>query len=271
MKAFKIILALAIITFSFISCDKVDAPYKEEIEKPDTEKKVLLEDYTGQKCVNCPAAHEIAHELQDAYGEENLIIVAVHAGFFATPSGPPFEYDFRTEAGTAYETYFSVQTYPTGMVDRTNTGGNYLVDKDAWGTEVAKQFEEENLVNIEIIPSLNGNQLSGEVNIDFINAFSTQANLQIWITEDSIIKPQVVPGGYEEDYVQMNVLRGAINGTWGEAFPSSNYPADGTESFSFSNFQFGEDWVAEELSLVVFVYEQESKKVIQVEKIKITE
>jgi len=271
MKAFKIILASIIITFAITSCDKVEAPYKEEIEKPNTEKKVLLEDYTGQKCVNCPAAHDIAHELQDAYGEENLIVVAVHAGFFATPTGPPFEYDFRTEAGTEYESFFSVQTYPMGTVDRTNTGGNYLVDKDAWGTEIAKQFEETNVVNIEITSSLNGDKLDGTVTLNFIEDVDLQTNLQIWITEDSIVNPQVVPGGYEEDYVHMHVLRGAINGSWGEALPSASYAAEDTESFNFSNYQLGSDWVSKDLSLVVFLFDQDSKKVLQVEKLKIIE
>ncbi|NPD47720.1 MULTISPECIES: Omp28 family outer membrane lipoprotein [unclassified Lentimicrobium] len=270
MKVLKIFLALTIIGFSFAACDKIEAPYTQEVEKPVGNKKVLLEDFTGQKCVNCPLAHEIAHTLQDTsnYGEK-LIVVAIHAGFFATPSAAPFDYDFRTEAGDIYESYFSVQTYPTGMVNRVNTDGNYLIDKDGWATEVAKQFEETSLVNIEITPSLNGNKLSGEVNLDFIEGFASQGNVQIWITEDSIIKPQVVPGGMEEDYVHMHVLRGAINGNWGEALPSASYNSGDNESISFSNFQLGDDWVTDKLSLVVYLYEQESKKVIQVEEIKI--
>lgn len=270
MKVLKIFLALTIIGFSFASCDKIEAPYTQNVVKPVGNKKVLLEDFTGQKCVNCPAAHEIAHTLQDTsnYGE-NLIVVAIHSGFFATPGVAPFDYDFTTEAGDAYESYFSVQTYPTGMVNRVNTDGDYLIDKDGWATEVAKQFDEVNIANIEIIPSLNGNKLSGEINLDFDEDFMTQGNVQIWITEDSIVKPQVVPGGMEEDYIHMHVLRGAVNGSWGEALTAASYSSGDTESISFSNFQLGDDWVTDDLSLVVYLYEQESKKVIQVEKIKI--
>ena len=41
-----------------ISCDKLDQPYarEKEIVLDTTKRKVLLEDYTGLKCVNCPAA-----------------------------------------------------------------------------------------------------------------------------------------------------------------------------------------------------------------------
>lgn len=271
MKIRNMIWSLMLLSFIFTSCDKIDAPFTEEVVKPTTNKKVLLEDYTGQRCVNCPAAHEIAHQLQDAFGEENLIVVAVHAGFFADPVSAPFDYDFRTTAGTEYESYFSVQTYPTGMVDRVNTGGNYLIDKDGWSTQIAQQFEESALINIEIDNSLSGNSLSGEINLEFIDELSTQAQLQIWIIEDNIVKPQVIPGGLDEEYVQMHVLRGAINGSWGQALPATTYSAESTESISFSNFQLGDDWVPENLSLVAFVYDQESKKVIQVEKKKILE
>lgn len=256
---------------SFIACDKIEEPFIEEIEKPDTNKKVLLEDYTGQRCVNCPAAHEIAHQLQEAYGEENLIIVAAHTGFFADPVGEPFDYDFRTDAGNAYASYFNVQTYPTGMVDRVNSGGNYLIDKDGWGTQVAAQFEETPIVNIDIQPEVSGNQVSGKINLFFLENLSAQANIQIWITEDSIVSPQVIPGGVDDEYVHMHVLRGSLNGDWGNALPAATYNADDEISIDIPTYNFGNDWETEHLSIVAFVYDEATKKVIQVDKKKLSE
>lgn len=275
MKIFNILIAFAIISFSFISCDKIEAPYKEEIVKPVTEKKVLLEDFTGQKCVNCPAAHEIAYELQQAYGEENLITVSIHAGFFSTPSPtPPFDYDFRTEAGSEYNTFFGAQNYPTGAIDRVAEGGLFLVDKDGWGTKVAQQFQETAQIGIEITTNLQGNQVSGDIKIDFVNNIDFGASLQIWIIEDSIVKPQVAPGvegGYIPDYVHNHVLRGAINGNWGQVLPASTYATDDSETISFSNYTLGSDWVADQLYIVAYVYNTETKQVIQVDKKKIVE
>jgi len=265
------LFAFVIIGFSLTSCDKVEAPYKEKIVKPNTEKKVLLEDFTGHKCVNCPAAHDLAHDLTDAYGEDNLIVVAIHAGFFATPSNGGFEYDFRTEAGNEYATFYGVQAYPSGMVDQVNVSGNYLLDKDQWGAKVAQQFEEIPQIGIGITTNLNGNNLSGEIKMDFLTDINQATSLQIWITEDSIVKPQIIPGGEDEAYVHMHVLRAAINGTWGEELPSANYSAETSETLSFSNYQLGDDWVPKNLSLVALVYDNETKKVIQVERKKIIE
>jgi thiol-disulfide isomerase/thioredoxin len=270
MKILNIIFALAFGASLFLSCDKIEGPYKEEIEKPVTAKKVLLEDFTGQRCVNCPAAHDLAHDLQDAYGVDTLIIVAIHAGFFATPVNAPFNYDFRTIAGNAYETTFEVQSYPSGMVDRVKTGDSYLIDKDAWSTSVAAQFEEAPSVGIEITAQAANNKISGTINLSFVQAMAAQTFLQIWITEDSIVKPQVIPGGYNPEYVHMHVLRGAVNGDWGQALDAS-YQIDDTKEIAFSNFEIGTDWNMKNLSIVAIVYDDATKKVLQVDKKKIVE
>lgn len=273
MKIIRLIIISIIISSTFISCDKIEEPYKTKIDKPVTEKNVLLEDYTGHKCSNCPNAHDIANELTDAYGEENLIVVAIHADYFAWVFPAPLDYDFQTTAGTEYFGHFSIGSTPNGLVDRKNNGGIYVTAPRDWGTQVAKQFEEENVVNIEILSELNDNKLSGTVNLDFISDVNLQTNLQIWITEDSIIKPQTLAGAGEMDleYVHNHVLRGAVNGTWGDELPSANYSSEDNVSISFSDYQLGEDWVAKNLSLIAYLYDQESKKVLQIEKIKISE
>ena len=41
---------------------------------------VLLEDFTGQRCLNCPTATNIVAQLQEAYGDSVFIAVAIHGG-----------------------------------------------------------------------------------------------------------------------------------------------------------------------------------------------
>lgn len=271
MKTPKILVLLSAIVFLMIACDKVEEPFTEQVVKPDTNKKVLLEEFTGQRCVNCPAAHEIAHNLQEAYGEENLIVISIHAGFFATPANEPFDHDYRTDAGNTYESYFQVQTYPSGMVDRVSTEENYLIDKDGWATQVAAQFEETPIVNIDIQPEVNGNTLSGKIDLFFLGDLSSQANIQICITEDSIVSPQVIPGGEDDEYVHMHVLRGAVNGDWGTALPAATYAEDDEISIDIPNYTLGDDWNQQHLAVIAYIYDDASKKVIQVDKKKLTE
>ena len=259
-----------------ISCDKIDAPYTEGgggVEPPNPEevvKKVLLEDFTGARCPNCTEAHDIATGLTDFYGEDKLIVVAMHAGFFSVPLGE-FEYDFRTEAATAYNSFFGAISYPIGTVDRLNTGGNYLLDKDAWGSIVSEQFNEEPILGIEINPSIDNGVISGDIKLNFVENYSGDLSLLIWVTEDGIVQKQQTTDGVIQEYVHNHVFRGAINGVWGEALSSDEFANGSTESITIADYQIGDDWVASELSIVAFVCETDSKRVLQVEKIEIEE
>ncbi len=265
MKISNIIIAALLISFSFMACDKVEAPYKEEKEIK-VNRKVLLEDFTGHKCVNCPNAHDIAHDLQELYGEDNLIVIATHAGFFSTPSPGDFAYDFRTEAGTEWADYYGIQNYPSGLVDRVEYGGSPILDKDQWGAKVDEEFKKEAAVKIEIESSLSDRKLGGDITLTFAKDLGAQAKIQILITEDNIVKPQVIPGGQDDNYVHMHVMRSTVNGSWGENLGSATYQKGDTETISFSDFSLGEDWVSEELTLIAFVYDEESGEVLQVEK-----
>ena len=61
-------------------------------------KKVLIEEFTGVRCVNCPEGSEKIETLLAIHGER-LVAVSIHAGFFATAfSG---EEEFNTPEGEA--------------------------------------------------------------------------------------------------------------------------------------------------------------------------
>src|SRR5258705_4328893 len=93
LSLFTIVAALVL----FSSCDKVDPPYTQtnSVGGPNTSdtvfRKILIEDYTGFKCGNCPAAAAVLYgQLRPLYGEE-LISIGVHASpgnTFTEPSPP---------------------------------------------------------------------------------------------------------------------------------------------------------------------------------------
>ena len=52
------------------SCDNISEDERFIYVKPaDVKRRVLIEDFTGQRCVNCPAAHEEIDRLQEQYGD----------------------------------------------------------------------------------------------------------------------------------------------------------------------------------------------------------
>ena len=50
-------------------------------------KTVLIKDFTGARCVNCPAAADYVHNLQHQLDEDHIFIMSVHAGYLAQPAG----------------------------------------------------------------------------------------------------------------------------------------------------------------------------------------
>src|SRR5687768_4725486 len=93
---FKLILCLIVYSIYLSSCDKVKDPYSTTLDGGgDTTatvvkvRKVLLEEYTGHRCGNCPPAAVTAQTLKSTYGER-LVVMTVHAGFFAEPKASPY-------------------------------------------------------------------------------------------------------------------------------------------------------------------------------------
>ena len=201
---------------------------------------VLLEDCTGHLCNNCPDAAIRAQELKDIYGDR-LVVVAVHmVNSFAQPQAPDFTTDFRTPAGTDYENTFQIDALPTGLVSRKSFNNSTLVSRYTWSTAVASLIDQDADVDLQIDSlnfDANSNSVSGTIRAIVSNPAAGPENLTIYLTEDHIIDWQVdqtatppeVP-----DYEHRHVLRGALNGSWGEAFLSAADQVGDTVEISFS-------------------------------------
>ena len=181
---------------------------------------ILLEEYTGMRCVNCPEAADEAHLLKQTFGE-SLIVVSIHAGSFAVPSGS-FQPDLRTEAGNSYFSHFGFAGTPVGMVDRKKQGGAVALSPAGWADAIRKELIEPTKIKMEGDAVYEGND-SCRVSVKIFGITPTDRDmrLMLWLVEDSIRTPQVVPGGVNSNYLQRHVLREVLNGTWGESVVSN--------------------------------------------------
>ena len=68
-----------------ISCDIEEGPYIADYDSYVNPEKVLIEDYTGHLCPNCPEAGREIKAIQDIYGNQ-VIALAIHVSkTFARP------------------------------------------------------------------------------------------------------------------------------------------------------------------------------------------
>ncbi len=277
MYIIKKILLVAIINFFFFlfaGCDKIDPPYMTDYEggngNDEDVRKVLLEEFTGHRCPNCPEGSQIAKDLSNFYGDQ-MIVMSIHSGFFSEPTTSPFDYDFRTEEGEAIHDFFGVSSYPVGMINRKSFDADRLMSPSAWGEAISQIIDIEPDLRIDISLNLNSKakQLEVNFNVHALKNLEKQYYISAFITENMIIKPQRTnnpdyPDGVIENYEHNNVLRKSVNRTWGEQLNEEPmFPGD-VFSKSYSVY-LDDEWETENCNLVVFVYDENSHEIIQVE------
>jgi hypothetical protein len=277
IKHFSLIL-FVLIAGIFASCDKIDPPYTTQGgggggEPEEVIQKVLLEDYTGHKCVNCPAAAKLAGDLKEVYGDQ-LIIMAVHAGYFAEPENPPFDLDLRTAIGDQWDTYYNVIGNPQGLVNRKLYNGAALVLPAGWGEkvqEIVTNVTPQASISLETSFDAETRKLDVAVNSKFLSGFSEPYYLQVVLVEDSIQgaqsnnNPAVGDTPIIEDYYHRHVLRQDINGIYGDAVNGTEaIVANEVYNHNYS-LTLNAAYKAQHCSVIAFLYRISDNEILQVE------
>ncbi len=261
-KYYTISVLAVFVVLLLASCDQVEKPYLQE-ENDDGQaadtglaKKVVIEDYTGFKCGNCPAAHEEMHRLKEKYGE-NLIPIVVHAGWFAKPSGE-HTYDFRTETGNVWDDYFGISAAgnPNGMVNRVGyTEGEHILQPDSWEQQIEASINETPIVSLEVEPIyLNqSREILVFINYNYFERLAEYHNLSVVITEDSVVQYQSdyrLDPPHIDNYVHKFVLRKSLNGAWGDKINTQI----GIKTYKYT-IPEDSDWRPRKLNIVAFIHD----------------
>lgn len=264
------------------SCDKVDDPKAENIvpgpgPSGQVVRNILLEDCTGQRCNNCPQAAEIATALHGIYGDR-LVTVAIHmSDAFAPPLLPLgdgyYDADFRTPAGNEYETNFQLDALPCGMINRIVRNGRYRILRGAWSDVVTELMGQTTAADMALTfqntaYSSGTNRVSGSVKLDLVRNVDAALALTLYLTESHIIdwqrdsrlpQPQDIP-----NYEHNHVLRGALNGTWGQALDMATVTVGDSLDVPFNYALPSNVLVPANCHLVAYVYRTDTREVLQV-------
>lgn len=248
-------------------------------------RKVLIEDYTGHKCGNCPAAADTLSYIKNKYPGK-IIAVAVHAGFFAT-AAPSTSYptDFRNPVSDAYDTQFGISLAgnPNGLVNRGNYGaGNFIKAYTTWEGDAYQMLSSPAKFELKIRNTFNatGNSLNTSVVVKSLGYNTGMYKLVVLLTEDSIVAEQLdyrLPSGSQliPNYEFEHVLRDAINSTWGDAvFASGAIPNDSVVK-TYNNYTISNNYRARKCHVVAYIYDANSSsptyyEVLQAEEEKVT-
>jgi thiol-disulfide isomerase/thioredoxin len=239
-------------------------------------RKVLVEDYTGHTCGNCPYAADVLKDLECEWGDR-VVPLAVHVGFFAEPQNYPdgsYSTNFRTPAGNQWNTEFgnSAQGLPNGLINRRQEGGSFPQSYTVWQAQVANLLAvpADATMSMTNTYSEGSRTVNTSIDITAINDLNSGPyNVIVCLTEDSVVDWQkdYDPELEDEnvpDYVHMHVLRDNFNGTWGDQVGSGNIASGTVENMSVS-LTIDQEWDENNCNVVAFIYRTDNKEVIQAE------
>ena len=255
------VMALLLLT----ACSNIDEDERLiYVEPAEVNRPVLIEDFTGQACVNCPNATAAIHELQETYGEENVIAVAIHCGPFAhlrSNMGNAFLSDLGTKLGDEYYTHWNIEAQPGVKINR----GAPIYDTNQYAAAVANELKKTSTVHFDAVEFSNNAVL-----VDLSSSDRVEGRLQVWIVEDSINArdpqtkyQQFMPdGSRRQDYVHNHVFRASLtNDAYGEPVTLEAGNKSYTQVFYLQGNEaldnFEHLWQKQNLSAVVFFWNEQ--------------
>ncbi len=293
--------SLLIIATFFVSCDYVNNAIPPStaasgttgsagidlsdsiISSNPSQRKAMVEDYTGHKCGNCPAA---AQQLMSLEGTnlDKIVPIAVHAGYFAKVAGT-YTTNFQTADGDAYDLTFgnSAAGNPNGLINRVGcqvaAGG--IKQWSSWGTEVSNIIAIPAKFQIKIKYKYNTGSLLMNTSVtvkSLANNIGTY-KIVVMLTEDSIIAEQLdysLPVGSQfiTNYRFNHVLRGTINSTWGDPIFTTGALLNTSETKTMNAFQINSNFKPSKCHVVAYIYDADAAsstkyEVLQAEEIKL--
>ncbi|MBN8692204.1 MAG: Omp28-related outer membrane protein [Bacteroidetes bacterium] len=157
-------------------------------------RKAVLEEFTGINCQYCPDGHKIAAQIQASKPAGDVILVNIHTGGYATPSGT--QPDYRVADGNAIAGMpgMGITGYPTGAINRNIFSGTAMAhSRSAWATNVNTILSQTSCVNVALQGTLNAvtRVLQVQAQVYYTaNSTAPTNSLTIALLEDWVVGPQ---------------------------------------------------------------------------------
>ncbi len=220
------------------------------------DRKVLVEEFTGVRCPNCPPGSAELESLTSLYGE-NLIMVSVHAsGSFAIPLEDS-KFDFRTTAGEQLRTYLGQPFgYPSAVINRKQlpSRSSLQLNQAAWASTIEEELQAAPALAINLTTTYNANNRTLSANVILLpnQTIEESLHLSLMLTEDGIIDRQLTPDGKDDEYLHRYVLRTMLSRSNGDALPKLERGKALERNYTFV---LPEDWQDQQCDIIAFVHQ----------------
>jgi hypothetical protein len=294
-------------TLLFTSCDKVDNPYEKTViidldttlynglwsdylenEYPtfsnnsNTNANVLIEDYTGHTCFNCPLAADVAHGLYES-NPNRVFVVSIHTGpgnlsfQQSNPSNSKYYTDHTCPDGIAYgeefEAGFGFFGNPQGTVNRREGSGEMFSLTGTWQSRTEDILNANDLkVNIQSVfnyyPNSNGGYLHVEVEKKTTDPI--EMNTVVLVVQDSLVDWQKMPDNTDNEfYVHRDKHLGSIDDNPFGVPTLTAVALSGDKKMLDYSYVLPQEIDRTNMHFLIYVYDKDTYEILQVIKKKI--
>lgn len=233
-----VLTAAAIMT----SCDKVSEPDRFIPAQIVPQRAILLEEYTGQRCTNCPDGHAAIKDITASLGD-SVVAVGIHASDLGI--NPPL--GLKTATGEEYYKAAGSPAMPTAVVN-LQTGPLQVSD---WGASINRLIINPTPFTVSAESTVSGDNL--EIEVAFSSGEDYEGKLMVWICENDIVREQLDHGVTIRDYVHNHVFRAAVTeDIWGDQVSLKSHEPQ-NKKFTYPIDRY---WVKENLYVVAFLYNE---------------
>ena len=226
---------------------------------------VLIEDYSGVSCSNCPGAAKVITQAAEAHGDK-VVIVALHGSKDSTPTQVDPKELYSTEAATYFERLHS-DRLPIATFNRRplSSNGDKTFNPSAtqWPGEMQAVRKLPQLYKIDLQVSESDREVTTRCTATALEgaemATDPELYLQLWLIEDGIIAPQSFSEGLKADHQHNHIFRQTLNGLDGEAYQLG-------ESYDKTSDIKREVIVPDHCSVVAILYDHKTGEVYEVAK-----
>lgn len=255
-----------------------DTTYTKTPDAP-VQRKVLIEEFTGAKCTNCPDARVQLKALTDA-NPGRVIVMELHPDDH--PLGHPIEglskFDF-TEPDISdlfkgiFRGYFPAGI-PAAGIDRVVDGGEILIKRANWSNMVNTRLNATSPIKLTLTNTYDAANASGtiKVNVSYTSTVTTKNYISIAVIEDNIVDAQEFPDRIDTFYNFKHVFRKLYTTAGGTEILGTIPTKEAGRVYEGSyKYALNAAWKPENCHIIVWVHNNDanSKEVLQAEQIEV--
>jgi hypothetical protein len=189
---------------------------------------VLIEEFTGQSCSNCPAAHSLLASIAEGSGNAgriNIVSMYLQGGPQTyPPNGAKFNFTDSIVTQISSSIYPGINALPSGGIDRAIFNSNMVLYTSEWSTDITTQKALVNPLNLSLTSSYNAttNKATITVFVTYITPVTIPQNLSVIVVEDSMFDLQEDGITIDTGYLFRDVFRAMITAPpFGDPLPDA--------------------------------------------------